>query len=588
MKISNKIFLSLVLAVFCAGNVFAQTKQKFQLSPVNPEFTKYLELKTAGKWPTKTPSGRALGYTPSPVSRAHILGKTTALQHIKYSASFDLRLSGRITAVRNQGGCYSCWAFATYGSLESMLAPSEVRNFSESNLNNLSGFDYGYCNGGDYYMSTAYLTRLAGPINESDDAYTLPMPPSTSPSGLAPQKHVQEVLFLPNRDPLSLPGDPAFIDSIKWALTNYGAVAVSFYVDELLFNTTYKSYYYTGSNGPNHGVTIVGWDDNFDKTHFTPNAPDNGAFIVKNSWGTSWAGGAGGYFYLSYYDAQLQDVTVFNSAAPTTNYQHVYQYDPLGRTTDIYYVGPLMPDVWGANIFTSVAYETLSAVGFYISDQNSNYEISVYTDVASGSPSSGRLASTKTGYSATPGYHTVALSSPVQLSAGQKFSAVVKITSSISGKLAVEMPIGGYSSPVASLGQSYISIDGSDWDDLAGFFTNTNACIKAYTSRVTAVTEIKEAKAYPSPVWFSRGKKLTFGNIAANKGDVTIFIHSVTGGLVKKLQGADIVYDPLKGSNSAIWDGKNSDGQKVASGVYIYTIKTAAGDSITDKVGVFW
>ncbi|MDR3241169.1 MAG: C1 family peptidase [Lactobacillaceae bacterium] len=55
----------------------------------------------------------------------------------------------------------------------------------------------------------------------------------------------------------------------------------------------------------NHAVTIVGWDDTFSKEKFAKDVePDqNGAFLVKNSWGTDW--GDNGYFWISYEDFYL-------------------------------------------------------------------------------------------------------------------------------------------------------------------------------------------------------------------------------------------------------------------------------------------
>ncbi|WP_461248548.1 C1 family peptidase, partial [Treponema sp. R6D11] len=48
-----------------------------------------------------------------------------------------------------------------------------------------------------------------------------------------------------------------------------------------------------------HAISIVGWDDNFDKVNFkshTGKKPsNNGAYIALNSWGTGW--GNKGYFY---------------------------------------------------------------------------------------------------------------------------------------------------------------------------------------------------------------------------------------------------------------------------------------------------
>ncbi len=67
----------------------------------------------------------------------------------------------------------------------------------------------------------------------------------------------------------------------------YGAVYSTMYWDLAYYQENNYTYRFTGSLTANHAITIVGWDDSFDRNKFTQVPPGDGAFIVKNSWGRS-------------------------------------------------------------------------------------------------------------------------------------------------------------------------------------------------------------------------------------------------------------------------------------------------------------
>lgn len=455
--------------------VFPQ-EEKLEQAPINPDFLKFMEKYYRGEYYPWTEDGNYLGYIPPPVDLSHLRkgNRKSEYSNFLYPATYDLRSYGKMTPVRNQGSCGSCWAFATYGSLESTLLTAETRDFSENHLKNTHGFDWSCCSGGNEYMSIAYLSRWSGPWNEADDPYN---PSScTSTTNKPVQKHLQNAIFVPTT--LTLIDS---IPDIKYAIMNYGAVKASYYHSDSYYNSTYKSYYYNGSSSTNHAVTIAGWDDTFSRTKFNIQPPGDGAFLVKNSWGTSW--GASGYFYLSYYDTSLTGYTIF-FGEPTTNFDYIYQYDPLGWVSSYGYGSNT---AWFANIFTATSNQNLKAVSFYTASPNSPYEIYIYTNVTSG-PRTGTLSGTKTGTIPNAGYNTILLDSQISLTSGQKFSVVVKLTTpGYNYPIPIEYAYSGYSSgATSSPGQSFVSSNGTSWQDITTWNSTANVCIKAFSSNISS------------------------------------------------------------------------------------------------------
>ncbi len=450
-----------------------QLNLSWQMAPMNPDFVHYQEQRMDLIPETKYGDIRATGLIPSPVDLSHTKGMqvrpVSEKGMLSYPQQFDLRDHGRVSPVKDQGEEGSCWSFATYGSLESFFLPDEEWDFSENNMKNLVYRDFDSDDGGSEFMSTAYLARWSGPICEEDDPYVAGS--TDSPSDLPPVKRLDTVYFLPDRS--------GFLDNdnIKWALTEHGAVYISLFWDVAYYNED-TSAFYTGTElSANHAVTVVGWDDTYCRTHFRSEPPGDGAFIIKNSWGTGW--GDDGYFYISYYDTSLQMAVAF-TAVDTTTYDRNYHYDPLGWVSN---VGFGLDTAWFANIFTALSDETLTAVSFYTAAPDSAYQIFIYTDPTGGPIGPGGVKATASGTIGVPGYHIIDLSD-VELSEGQDFSAVVRLTTPGFGfPIPVEDPVEGYSSKAtAHPGESYVSLDGESWTDITILSENTNVCLKAFTT----------------------------------------------------------------------------------------------------------
>ncbi|WP_187151728.1 lectin like domain-containing protein [Methanosarcina siciliae] len=500
------LFALLIMMSFstCAGDLDSVPK----IDPLNHDFQDYIEcpenwtsqhydkdgkLITLGIIPSPTSVYWPDDYVYSPdtelISESHQLITGVQLSGYPTDSYFSLVDEGRVTPVKDQGSTGTCWAFATLASLESYLIPvdSYQWDFSENNMKNLlsdsysEGFDRAYNDAGNAYMSAAYLTRWSGPILDSDD-------PFNENSGVSPtdkdvQKHVQKVLILPPRN--------NSIDNrlIKKIVKEEGGVLASFNLIEVYFKSKggydYVTYYNpTIGTNSGHSICIVGWDDNFNKSEFATVPPGDGAFICKNSWGTNNGINGTGYFYISYYDANLgmedgfKDLFFYTAESPN-NYEKVYQYDPLGWTHNYRYD---INSIWAANVFTAESNEELQAIGFYTPQPDVNYDVYVYINPVN-IPNGGTLLCNSSGSFELPGYHTIPLEQSVSLSTGDNFSIVVKLSSGSTIVFPIEGVIENYSSKAsANTGESYISSNGTSWSDLASGESKYNCCIKAYTT----------------------------------------------------------------------------------------------------------
>ena len=489
-------------------------------APLNPAFIAYQEGQDSGAAAVAsscstnpsnctTPAAYVTGLVPSPAVVVWPDGyHAAAANETSLPARFDLRDEGRVTPVRYQGWCGSCWAFATLASLEStyLTDTSEAENFSESNMNNLcsneypDGFDVAPCDGGNYFMSSAYLTRGSGPVREADDPYLLLVPSNRSPTDLSPVLDVREITYLPPRT------GPLDNSLFQQTIMDEGAFGVSFIINWSCFADNETTYYWPGEayvNDGAHAITLVGWDDTFPKESFAVTPPGDGAFILKNSWGTT--SGENGYTYISYYDPRVgyfwdNEQTILETkngnpipgalftGVPADPDSQTYQYDPLGWTTAIGDGDDTT--FYGANVFTADRYEALTDVSFYTREPGTEYTVAIFTNFTT-PPGDAAPVAWMSGTAALPGYHTVCLTETVPLMPGEIFSVVIEVTSPTDTyPLVVEMPIEGYSSrATAEAGESFVSVDGDAWEDLTTSSPDTNVCIKAHTHTYTVVPQ---------------------------------------------------------------------------------------------------
>ena len=467
------VLAAAVFALTAATPLAAAAGPELHAAPLSAAFLRYqADVTLRHTFGLDRVPGPQSALVPAPMDPSAFGGVRLDAALASYPSSYDLRTYSKVSPIKDQDPYGACWTFATFGSLESCLLPGELRDFSEDNVALNAGFDTGstplekYDGGGNYDMSTAYLIRWSGPVDESEDAYG----DSSTPPGLSAKKHVQEVLYIPGGT------SPADTANVKCALTTYGAVATSICWDDAYYAPGTAGFYYSGGSSPNHAVTIIGWDDSFAAADFTSAPPGPGAWLVRNSWGAAW--GQSGYFWVSYYDRYCgtSDVlnAVFRGVEPTTNYSGIYSYDPLGQTDTVGYGSTTG---WGANVFTARRSESIAAVGFFTHMPNTTYTVYAGASLQA-------LQAKGSGTISTPGFHTVKLSSPHAVTGGTKFVVALRLTAPGNDyPLAVEYAVTDYSSSATALpGQSFISSSGSGWSDLSTTWDSTaNVCLKAYS-----------------------------------------------------------------------------------------------------------
>jgi len=130
-----KVICSLVMFVAIAfmplagiSDLEAQQSQTLQLAPTNPDFVKFFE----------EPPEPFYGYIPPPMDLSHLDEIPVERYHKATSlpGSFDWRDQGKVTPIKDQNPCGTCWVHGTLAAVESrvLIQESTEYDFSEQNL----------------------------------------------------------------------------------------------------------------------------------------------------------------------------------------------------------------------------------------------------------------------------------------------------------------------------------------------------------------------------------------------------------------------------------------------------------------------
>ena len=469
-----------------------------------------------------------------------------------FQSKYDPRELGLVTAVEAQGATNTCWAFATNAAIEANLLKKGYEN-SSVNLseNHLAYFYYnretdplGYTkgdqnlipsftkwsmNGGTLYGTALALSTWAGVVKDTvptseDDAKGQYVPfDIVDKSTCYKSDYVVKNVYMYDYS----------VSTVKQAIMDYGAVACGIYIDEnnAYFSSDEKSYYYPKEGG-NHAVTIVGWDDTYSRDNFDGAAKPrvNGAWIVKNSWGSNVHDG--GYMYVSYEDKSLCEIVAYDMMSASERDDNNYQHD--GNANCASALGTRGTSITAANVFkakgSSAGYnELLEAVSVCTYSTNVNYSLQIYTGVTSSTnPTKGKamFSNLKSGMFTNAGYNRIELDTPVMLTSGEKYAVVVTLSAPNGVAIGTEE----YARNDAYVfladveaGEGFLK-NGAGWLDCSDFYLSDGSHIKC-NLRIKAFTSNTEQKT---------SYQLSSKNMGVSKGSSTKLSLKTTPSSVKR------------------------------------------------------
>ncbi|MEE0264179.1 MAG: C1 family peptidase, partial [Acutalibacteraceae bacterium] len=275
--------------------------------------------------------------------------------------------------------------------------------------------------------------------------------------------------------------DEAGVTAIKSELAKGHAVVLGYHASDNMNFRTWATYSHQKTS--NHGVAIIGYDDNYSKDNFARKAssgkiidgsvpPADGAFIAKNSWG-EWGENGSGCFYISYYDESIVAPASFefdkndSVICKNPNYD---QYDMFVSAT--YANIDYEEETKIANVFDAEMDQTLYQIE-YMSPEHSTVHYAIYKGVENNNPESGTLLEEGDKTHEFNGCFKIDLNGKYDLKKDEKYSIVLTINyTDRDGKsyytdiipYGTSFQDGVVAKTVVNSGESYLFTD-SKWTD---------------------------------------------------------------------------------------------------------------------------
>lgn len=316
------------------------------------------------------------------ISENNLYTKIKTLMNSVTNSSFDLRskISNNLK-IRNQGNTNACWAFATLSSLETNLAMqdnSKIYDYSESHMDYstsqsftdgklANGFTRDVAVGGNFQIGSAYLTNGSGAILEEDMTFVntkekISIDNIQNKNVVTKVTDTEEFNFansIKDNNMTSIELD-ALIIKMKEHIKTNGSISAGIHGASLnasCYNNSKGAIYCKDESKCNmdHNVSIIGWDDTYSRGNFNQSPNKDGAWIIRNSWGTEMNGtpiGDDGFMYVSYEDVNIyKQLFGIEKATENVDYDKIYQYSELGYNNALA-LGDGIKKIYISNVFS--------------------------------------------------------------------------------------------------------------------------------------------------------------------------------------------------------------------------------------------